>query len=95
MGFWNNFKEQFKNDCAKQSIKISEKSQRIKEMDEKGIPYCPKCFSTSVQPFKKGFGIGKAAVGTLLVGPLGLLGGAIGKNKIQMHCLMCGNKYKA
>ena len=57
------------------------------------IPRCPKCGSSSIQAMKKGFGLGKAAVGGLLLGPVGLLGGAIGSNKIKRVCLNCGHKF--
>ena len=41
---------------------------------------CPKCGSTQVAAGKKGFGLGKAALGAVALGPVGLLGGMIGKS---------------
>ena len=32
---------------------------------------------------QKGFGLGKAAVGGLLLGPVGLLGGMLGRKKLN------------
>lgn len=55
---------------------------------------CPKCFSTQLTAGKKGFGLGKAAVGGLLLGPVGLLGGALGSNKVKITCLNCGHQFK-
>lgn len=55
---------------------------------------CPKCSSTQLNVQKKGFGVGKAAVGGVLAGPLGLLAGGIGKNKLDLICLKCGHKFK-
>ena len=54
---------------------------------------CPKCGSTQIQMTKKGFGLGKAAVGGLLLGPVGLLGGAIGANNVQRVCVKCRYKF--
>lgn len=54
---------------------------------------CPFCGNPNIQAVKKGFGLGKAAVGGLLLGPAGLLGGAIGANDIQFVCLSCGRKW--
>ncbi|MFC2106442.1 hypothetical protein ACFLS0_06810 [Candidatus Bipolaricaulota bacterium] len=56
---------------------------------------CPKCGSSQLTAGKKGFGLGKAAAGGLLLGPIGLLGGAIGKNKVMITCLNCGHQWKA
>lgn len=39
---------------------------------------CPKCKSTNLTANTKGFGLGKAAVGGILLGPVGLLGGLYG-----------------
>ncbi|WP_281171452.1 tellurite resistance TerB family protein [Peribacillus kribbensis] len=38
---------------------------------------------------KKGFGLGKAAIGGLVLGPIGLLGGFIGGNKLKLTCVSC------
>lgn len=59
-----------------------------------GPVQCPKCQSTSVQGVTKGFGAGKGCLGWMLVGPIGLLCGACGKNKMYSVCLRCGHKWK-
>lgn len=38
----------------------------------------------------KGFSVGKAAVGAVLLGPVGLVGGALGKKKQCYYCGKCG-----
>ncbi len=68
---------------------------KIKQMDKEGIVYCPKCYSTDITANKKGVGVGKAVVGGLVAGPIGLLAGGIGRNKIEVSCLKCGNTWKA
>ena len=56
---------------------------------------CPQCGSTQISAGKKGFGLGKAAAGGLLVGPAGLLGGFIGSKKVMVTCLKCGFSWRA
>jgi hypothetical protein len=62
--------------------------------DEKQIK-CPRCSSTQLTANKKGFGLGKAAIGGLLTGGIGLLGGFIGSRKVKITCLNCGHSWKA
>ncbi|MBM7654604.1 TerD family protein [Neobacillus cucumis] len=54
---------------------------------------CPRCHSTNVSTGKKGFGIGKAAIGGLILGPVGLLGGFLGKNQLKFTCNHCGSSW--
>jgi len=56
---------------------------------------CPRCGSSQVHAGNKGFGLGKAAAGGILLGPVGLLGGLIGSKKIMVTCLNCGHKWQA
>jgi len=55
---------------------------------------CPKCGSDQVTSNKKGFSGKKAIVGDVLLGPVGLLAGTLGSNKIKITCLSCGNQFK-
>jgi tellurium resistance protein TerD len=55
---------------------------------------CPRCGSTQLTANKKGFGFGKAVVGKLLIGNVGLLGGFIGSKKMEITCLKCEYKWK-
>ena len=65
-------------------------------------PYkCPMCNKSDkwikVDKSKKGFSVGKAAAGGLLLGPIGLLGGGLGKSMVTYCCGNCGfeHDYKA
>lgn len=54
---------------------------------------CPMCRNALMEPIserKGGFSGGKAALGVVLVGPVGLAAGALGKKKVTFHCPNCG-----
>lgn len=55
---------------------------------------CPACGESAgwscVGESKKGFSVGKAAAGAILLGPIGLAGGALGKKKQTYYCRNCG-----
>ena len=54
---------------------------------------CPACGERQgwkkVDSGNKGFSVGKAAVGAVLLGPVGLVGGALGKKKVTYYCIKC------
>ena len=56
---------------------------------------CPKCRSSQLSADKKGFGAGKALIGGVLTGGVGLLAGFIGSKKIMITCRKCGHQWKA
>jgi DNA-directed RNA polymerase subunit RPC12/RpoP len=56
---------------------------------------CPKCSSEQLTSDKKGYGLGKAVVGGLLTGGVGLLAGFIGSRKVKITCLKCGTNWTA
>ena len=59
---------------------------------------CPMCSNSTswikVDVSKKGFSVGKAAVGGILLGPVGLIGGALGKKKNFYCCGKCGFQHE-
>ena len=59
---------------------------------------CPMCGSLEqwkkVDTEKKGFSVGKAAIGGILLGPVGLIGGALGKTKVYYCCGKCGFEHE-
>jgi len=92
---WDNIKSKAKESMDKAGAIADQQKAKKKEMDDQGIPYCPKCLSTSLSAQKKGGSIVKGLVGGAILGPVGLLAGGIGRNKIDMYCMKCGNKFKA
>jgi len=78
----NNQKTNDKNNSTSPTINVIQ--------PDSNQPQCPKCSSRETTHNKQGFGVGKAAVGALLTGGIGLLAGGINKNKIKITCLKCG-----
>lgn len=57
------------------------------------LTLCPKCHMgllKSIGERKGGFSGGKAVVGAVVAGPVGLLAGALGKKKVTYCCDKCG-----
>jgi len=68
---------------------------KIRERQMNNEVRCPVCGSTQISAGNKGFGLGKATAGGLLLGPVGLLGGLLGSKKVMVTCLNCGKQWKA
>ena len=54
---------------------------------------CPRCrqgFLKAIGERTGGFSGGKAAIGAILLGPVGLAAGALGKKKVTYQCQQCG-----
>lgn len=62
-------------------------------MSDRDEVQCPKCGSKQISAKDKGFGLGKAAVGAVVLGPVGLLGGLVGSKKTLIVCLSCGHTW--
>jgi hypothetical protein len=54
---------------------------------------CPKCQSEQITGGKQGFGAGKAVIGAVVAGPIGIAAGAINKNKSINSCMACGHQW--
>ena len=54
---------------------------------------CPNCGSMNIAAGTKGFSLKKAVGGAILLGPFGLLGGMVGRKKIEFACLDCGRRW--
>lgn len=59
----------------------------------KGIK-CPNCHAQNITINPNNFSTGKAVVGTLLIGPMGMLAGTAGSNKTRLVCLNCGHQWE-
>jgi hypothetical protein len=57
-------------------------------------PRCPSCGSSHIAAGAKGVHLGKALAGGFLLGPIGLLGGAIGRKKVVLNCMACGTQWE-
>lgn len=68
--------------------------KKREQAEAAGLASCPYCGSTSLTANQKGFGVGKAVVGAWALGPIGLVAGNIGKNKITVTCLNCGRRFR-
>lgn len=75
-------------------LEITETVRHVEAETVEEAVQCPKCGSKQIVANKKGFGVGKAAAGVVLLGPLGLAGGMIGSNEIALSCMKCGNRWE-
>ncbi|AET67389.1 putative stress response protein, TerZ- and CABP1 [Desulfosporosinus orientis DSM 765] len=66
---------------------------QTQSMDSHGGITCPRCHSNQVTAGKKGFGIGKAAIGGILLGPVGVLAGFIGSKNMEFACMSCRERW--
>ena len=85
----------------KNELKLQKNQLKIQkhQLKNRNKIKCPKCRSTNVQPLgvhKKGFSVGKAVGGTILVGGVGSLAGFAGKSskKTDFVCMNCGKQFK-
>lgn len=85
-------KEEFNRIMASKPVVSVQKHEYVASRAQVG---CPKCGSTQLTANKKGFSLGKALVGGLVLVPIaGVATGMIGKNKILITCLSCGKQFK-
>lgn len=76
---------------AREKAKVKEKTDNLKAQ---GIPYCPKCYSTSLTTADKKLSIGRAAVGGALLGGTGAILGGLTSKKVELLCMNCGHRFK-
>lgn len=56
------------------------------------IEMCPKCCGVmkAISERQGGFSGGKAVLGAVIAGPIGIAAGALGKKKVTYQCPKCG-----
>lgn len=67
--------------------------QEVRTQEPEKPILCPHCGSGEFDIVKEGFDAGKAAIGGVLLGPIGLLAGASDSNNIQRICRRCGTRF--
>ena len=77
------------------SYQTYEQAQNAGHPSDRGGMVCPRCHSNQVTAGKKGFGLGKALVGGVLLGPVGILAGFIGSKNMEFACLSCKERWNA
>lgn len=79
------------------TIKLEKKNaekERLMKLQREGVPYCPKCKSTSLTTTNKKLSVGRAAVGGVLLGGVGAVLGGLTSKKVKLFCMNCGYKFK-
>ncbi|WP_367365894.1 hypothetical protein [Pediococcus parvulus] len=97
--FKNSANDILKEFREKQQQKRQQEVDLAKSARKNQVPHCPRCKSKNIQAVgnhRKGFSVGKAVLGGVLVGGVGTLAGFVGKKgkKIDMICMDCGKKFK-
>lgn len=69
------------------------KDTESEPVSQQELLHCPKCDSTNLKTNDKGFSLGKAAVGGVLLGGVGLLAGMHGSKRIRVNCMQCGHSW--
>lgn len=73
---------------------IISEEKKLENLRKQGIPYCPKCHSTSLTTTNKKLSVGRAAVGGALLGGTGAILGGLTSKKVELLCMNCGYKFK-
>lgn len=70
-----------------------EETLPVKRENDKNTAKCPKCGAVTIATVKQGYNAGDGCCGVILLGPLGLLCGAVGSNDLSNVCQKCGHEW--
>ncbi|WP_418223577.1 hypothetical protein [Clostridium isatidis] len=98
IGIFQQLNKESKEQVAVQLEEKQKEKEKLAKYDKEGIPYCPKCHSTSVQYIERGkkLSVGRAIVGGTLFGQTGAVLGGLTSKKVKgkLKCLKCGHEWK-
>ena len=94
VGFFNQVNKEAKKQVLTKTEQQKEEKERLLKLQKEGIPYCPKCKSTSLTTTNKKLSVGRAVVGGALLGGTGAVLGGLTSKKVELLCMNCGNKFK-
>ena len=84
--------------CSYCGAKYYDQDDKVNNNSINKIPdQCPICGEKEgwvlIENGKKGFSAGKALIGGFILGPIGLVAGALGKKTSSYYCKKCGFKH--
>lgn len=94
VGFFNQINKEAKEQVLTKAEQEKEKKERLIKLQKEGIPYCPKCKSTSLTTTNKKLSVGRAVVGGALLGGTGAVLGGLTSKKVELLCMNCGHRFK-
>lgn len=103
MGLFDQMKMATKNSIMVAEAKLNEKNlKRIekenklkaKEYEEKGIPYCPKCYALNLKTNKKKYNVGTSDGKPVLLDRDGNVVGPLYIRNVEIICTCCGYKWR-
>ena len=94
VGFFSQINKEAKDQSLTKMEQKKEEKERLLRLQKEGVPYCPKCKSTSLTTTNKKLSVGRAVVGGALLGGTGAVLGGLTSKKVELLCMNCGHKFK-